>query len=129
MRHGFEASRYEVSLTLGGRMVFRELCKAESATVGAPENFDPKISCHGQVYAAKALSFPITRSRDGMDAKCSICLGIGWVCENHPDRPWDDELGCTCGAGEPCKCNAVGEPGVDEPDISQVIEEGNKTRH
>jgi hypothetical protein len=64
-----------------------------------------------------------------MDANCPICLGIGWVCENHPDRAWDDELGCTCGAGEPCRCNAVGEPGVDEPDISQVIEDGEKTRH
>jgi hypothetical protein len=49
-------------------------------------------------------------------------------CESHPDRPWDDELGCTCGAGTPCKCNEVGEPGVDEPDISQVIIEDGLTR-
>lgn len=35
----------------------------------------------------------------------------------EPSRPpWDDELGCTCGAGMPCRCIAVGEPGVDEPD-------------
>jgi hypothetical protein len=34
------------------------------------------------------------------------------------DRAWD-ELGCTCGAGEPCKCNETG--GVDEPDVGQVI--------
>ena len=52
---------------------------------------------------------------------CLTCLGIGWVCENHPDRAWDRELGCMCGAGMPCECNRVGEPGVDEPDVSQII--------
>jgi hypothetical protein len=61
-----------------------------------------------------------------MDEKCALCLGLGWVCENHPDRPWDDERGCTCGAGMPCKCNMAGEPGVDVPDISQVISEDGK---
>jgi hypothetical protein len=29
----------------------------------------------------------------------------GWVCENHPDKPWDKELGCECGAGVPCGSN------------------------
>jgi hypothetical protein len=76
-----------------------------------------------RVYAAEAQSFPTMESGNSMDAKCPVCFGIGWVCENHPDRAWDDELGCTCGAGEPCKCNLVGEPGVDEPDISQVVME------
>jgi hypothetical protein len=47
-----------------------------------------------------------------MDAKCPVCFGIRWVCENHPDRPWHDELGCTCSAGEPCRCNMDGELGV-----------------
>jgi hypothetical protein len=51
-----------------------------------------------------------------MNPDCPVCFGIGWVCENHPDRAWDAELGCTCGAGMPCKCN-----GGEEPDISQVI--------
>ena len=58
---------------------------------------------------------------------CTICYGIGWVCENHPEKAWDKEVGCTCGAGMPCKCNAV-EDG-EEPDISQVIEENPPTRH
>ena len=40
-----------------------------------------------------------------MNANCPICRGIGWVCENHPDKPYDDELGCTCGDGIPCACN------------------------
>lgn len=25
---------------------------------------------------------------------CPICFGIGFVCENHPDRAWSEELGC-----------------------------------
>jgi hypothetical protein len=37
---------------------------------------------------------------------------------------WDKEIGCTCGAGMPCKCNSG-----EEPDISQVIEENPPTRH
>ena len=24
--------------------------------------------------------------------KCPICFGIGWVCENHPDKPWTVSL-------------------------------------
>jgi hypothetical protein len=54
-----------------------------------------------------------------MNPKCPICFGIGWVCETHPNRAWDDELGCTCGAGQPCECNQT--DGIDEPDISQVL--------
>lgn len=39
------------------------------------------------------------------DETCPNCGGEGWVCENHPDRPWPS--GCQCGgAGEPCRfCN------------------------
>lgn len=34
---------------------------------------------------------------------CPSCKGIGWVCERHPDRPFDGSGGCTCGGGEiPC---------------------------
>ena len=39
-----------------------------------------------------------------MDSDCSICLGIGFVCENHPDKAWSEESGCQCGAGMPCQC-------------------------
>jgi hypothetical protein len=46
-----------------------------------------------------------------MNKKCPICFGIGWVCENHPDMAFDDELGCTCGEGIPCACNDGTEPG------------------
>ena len=38
---------------------------------------------------------------------CKNCSDIGWVCESHPNVPWDgggDE--CYGGAGMPCEwCN------------------------
>jgi hypothetical protein len=34
---------------------------------------------------------------------CPRCDDTGWVCENHPDRPWEGERACQCGgAGAPC---------------------------
>ena len=39
-----------------------------------------------------------------INPKCPVCLGLGWVCENHPDRAWDTDIGCECGAGVPCEC-------------------------
>jgi hypothetical protein len=41
-----------------------------------------------------------------MEKNCPICFGIG--CSARTDRAWHDELGCICGAGEPCRCNSVG---------------------
>jgi hypothetical protein len=52
------------------------------------------------------------------NAKCPICSGLGWVCENHPDRVWSEELGCQCGAGMPCK--GVAADGLEEPNVSGV---------
>jgi hypothetical protein len=41
---------------------------------------------------------------------CPTCKGQRWVCENHPDKPWETEDGCGCGAGMPClECNQVPE--------------------
>lgn len=43
-----------------------------------------------------------------MTPKCPNCADAGWVCENHPDKPWTKE-GCECGAGMPCPaCNQSG---------------------
>lgn len=38
---------------------------------------------------------------------CDLCDAEGWVCENHPNKPWRNGYdGCDCGAGMPCpKCN------------------------
>jgi hypothetical protein len=63
-----------------------------------------------------------------MNTDCPNCKGIGWVCENHPRRPWSDDIGCTCGAGMLCKCKRqdrrVAE-GIEEPDVSQIFDEGS----
>lgn len=37
---------------------------------------------------------------------CPICKGTGWVCEEHPDKPWEHD-GCG-GAGGRCVCNPEG---------------------
>jgi len=40
------------------------------------------------------------------EGMCARCQGQRWVCENHPDRPWEVPGGCSCGAGMPCPdCN------------------------
>ena len=44
------------------------------------------------------------------DNGCRNCANCGWVCENHPDRPWGglsaNPYACECGAGAPCGvCN------------------------
>jgi hypothetical protein len=39
---------------------------------------------------------------------CALCEeDCGWVCEDHPDAPWDDLPATICSAaGMPCpKCN------------------------
>jgi hypothetical protein len=45
---------------------------------------------------------------------CLCCEDSDWVCENHPDQPWEGLHACQCGgAGMPClKCN---QPIQDEP--------------
>jgi hypothetical protein len=49
--------------------------------------------------------------------KCLLCVDCGWVCENHPDRPWEGEHACTCGgAGAACaRCNAPKEGTAPRP--------------
>jgi hypothetical protein len=38
---------------------------------------------------------------------CLLCEDCGWVCEGHPDRPWEGEHACNCGsAGMPVR-NAI----------------------
>jgi hypothetical protein len=58
---------------------------------------------------------------------CKVCLGIGWVCENNPHRVWAEDLGCQCGAGMPCE--GVRADGLEEPDVSQILDERPSVRH
>jgi hypothetical protein len=47
--------------------------------------------------------------------RCTRCDDRRWVCEVHPDRPWDGPTACGCGAaGAPCPdCNPS--TGIDDP--------------
>ena len=59
-------------------------------------------------------------------------VGLGWVCENHPDKAYTElEGGCQCGAGMICERNRAN--GEDAPDVKGIIEEvagePRKTRH
>jgi hypothetical protein len=56
-----------------------------------------------------------------MDKSCPKCFGLGWVCENHPNLPWSEEIGCICGAGMQCSCNRADDAGVEDPNISEVL--------
>jgi hypothetical protein len=43
---------------------------------------------------------------------CARCDRCRWVCEAHPERPWEGETACGCGeAGAPCPiCNDAAPP-------------------
>ena len=49
----------------------------------------------------------IDGGRPAQSMKCALCEDFGWVCENHPHKPWEGEHACNCGAaGAPCPwCN------------------------
>ncbi|TWB66650.1 hypothetical protein [Bradyrhizobium sacchari] len=66
---------------------------------------------------------------------CTICDDTGWVCENHPDRPWDGPRGCTCGgAGVPCpawvlqmeRCRACPKASVSRSTRTAGVNNGSK---
>jgi len=60
-----------------------------------------------------------------IDRRCPYCQGLGWVCENHPQLAWSDEVdGCQCGAGMPCECQV--DVGELQPVILEIITE---TKH
>ena len=65
--------------------------------------------------------------------KCSWCDDAGWVCEDHPDKPWSGTSSradaCHCGgAGVPCQqCNAETPP--KKTGIVHVIADKDDVRH
>jgi hypothetical protein len=55
--------------------------------------------------------FAVPLEDDGLPlrriSQCPICSGMGFVCEDHRDKPFEHD-GCN-GAGSPCKgCNPQG---------------------
>jgi hypothetical protein len=63
--------------------------------------------------------------------KCTCCNDIGWVCENHPDRPWEGERACTCGrVGIPCPaCNTIEDDAPRLPEGYRTGFDKNGWRH
>ncbi len=60
---------------------------------------------------------------------CTLCEDSGWVCEAHPQMPWEGPDACKCGApGMPCPwCNkpAVGkEPRLPDGFKTEVDKDG-----
>lgn len=51
--------------------------------------------------------------------ECETCDDTGFVCEAHPNRPFNGPKACGCGAaGMPCiLCDSDGE----KPDVSRVL--------
>ena len=44
------------------------------------------------------------------NVECPLCGGDAWVCEAHPNLPWENgsESQCRCGApGMPCRCTGM----------------------
>ncbi len=60
-----------------------------------------------------------------MTTVCKTCDGERWVCESHPDQPWNGgDLECCGGAGIPCAdCNPCGgrdDPPLDPPGFKPI---------
>ena len=48
------------------------------------------------------------------------------MCENCPDQPWSEDIGCICGAGMLCQCqrkNCDVAEGIEASDVSRVLNE------
>lgn len=57
------------------------------------------------------------------DAPCASCRGTEWVCERHPDRPWEGDAvpGC-CACGAPgMKCPACDPDAVDRVALEKMF--------
>lgn len=69
---------------------------------------------HTRAEALEAARALARQQREAIEHTCLLCDGTSWVCEAHPDQPWEGPHACTCGAaGAPCPhCNRSddGEP-------------------
>src|SRR5262249_33759713 len=49
---------------------------------------------------------------------CFQCEDCGWVCESHPERPWEGSHACGCGgAGMPCPICNPSDEGADPAEL------------
>ncbi len=58
--------------------------------------------------------------------QCKECHDTGWVCEEHPSKPWTGTRGCGCGAiGLPClRCSSDADWDADPeraPALTKVL--------
>ena len=54
-------------------------------------------------------------------SECDVCEGEGWVCEHHPEEPWDEAHLKSCGDCLPCKCNGDGKEGFYSYEVPDVV--------
>jgi len=65
-----------------------------------------------RLYLARARGLRVKTMEESLgrpNVECPKCHGEGWVCEDHPDLPWEGFIAlpdcCSCGAaGMPCRC-------------------------
>ena len=69
---------------------------------------------------SSAAAMPILTVEASM-MRCAQCQDCGWVCEEHPGRPWAAPRACGCGAaGLPCPICNIPEDG-EEPNFHREI--------
>jgi len=63
-----------------------------------------------------------------MTIPCATCRDTFWVCEDHPDKPWDGEDACGCGAaGMPCPvCNPADADHPPKPPAGMTVQADKK---
>jgi hypothetical protein len=54
--------------------------------------------------------------------QCRRCRGVGWVCEEHPNKAWTGPKSCQCGAaGMPCPSCCMDADWNADPERAQDV--------
>jgi hypothetical protein len=67
----------------------------KTAPTGAA--FHPEQDCTGRGRPPAAPFDSSSANPYLRRMKCLCCEDTGWVCENHPDQPWEGPHACSCG--------------------------------
>lgn len=93
-----------------GGSLCRECAKVEEDVLifgnGAKVVDDEGRARHVPLKEIELMALQRISDIDASDPECLLCEGTGWVCEDHPEVPWD-EGACCGGAGMPCCCNPL----------------------